>query len=408
MNSGTRSGSSWFSAEHPLAGTHVDAICPVRRSAARNVLSVSANFETSFDEVPIGFVVYLIGNAVVNLQDITAAGHRAGQLRFQLPAHDAEIVRSAASRTSMPPISASFSPKAFLIRSKSMPALLSKGCRQSTPASIKLGMSDSTSPSQCSTTGNPLVWANSKSRRCAGNINSRYIARRHERAMLEAQIVPHPESVGQTNFGVGDLQHVDGDGRVNVGHVANPVGVQRHAGQNALVPAQGVHRIESAEHRGGQEHVLFGTMIARFAVLFQRETPTVAARVDQMRPDVLLPTSAVLDQKIDVLRRAAAVFFPAEDRAVPVADEFRRLAFFDDLFAEIEIGDQIEDRPQHGRDFVAGAADIQSEMIADRFRTCEMALIRPFFRGFSPKHLKQPDAIDRLVSQDSLKSFFAG
>ena len=46
-------------------------------------------------------------------------------------------------------------------------------------------------------------------------------------------------------------------------------------------------------------------------------------------------------------------------------------------------------------------------MVAYRFGFLEVPLVGPASRGFPPEDLKQPDAIDRLMPQNSLDSFFA-
>ena len=47
-------------------------------------------------------------------------------------------------------------------------------------------------------------------------------------------------------------------------------------------------------------------------------------------------------------------------------------------------------------------------MVADHLRLLEMALVGPFPRRLPPKDLEQADAVDRLMVEDSLESFFAG
>ncbi len=105
--------------------------------------------------------------------------------------------------------------------------------------------------------------------------------------------------------------------------------------------------------------------------------------------------------------RAGAVLAPAENRSVAVSDELRRFVFLDELLARVEIGHQVDDRPEHGRDFVAGSPNVEPKMVADQFRLLKMALLGPFPRGLAPEDLEQPDAIDRLMVENSLETFFA-
>ena len=110
---------------------------------------------------------------MIDLQDVASSRHRHREFLFHFASTTLRLLAPAAVH---PANERHFIPVQAFHFSGSIPDLASSGWRQSIPASISCGTSDSINPSVWKITGNFRLWAKSHRRLCAGNSKSRYIA----------------------------------------------------------------------------------------------------------------------------------------------------------------------------------------------------------------------------------------